>query len=78
MMRMLHWHKKTLATYMQLGKKHETQTENSETKATPKLVWIRSTCSAFVAFSWQENKNEEIIIIITGPVVSKVTWCVQG
>ena len=43
-------------------KKSEAKTpaENSETKATPKRVWIRPMNSVFVAFSWQEDKNEEI------------------
>ena len=36
------------------------QAENSETRATPKRVWIRFMQSASVAFSWQEDKNEEI------------------
>ena len=37
------------------------QTENAETiKATPKRVWIRPTHGASFAFSWQEDKNEEI------------------
>ena len=36
------------------------QAENSETRSTPKRVWIRTTHSAFVVFSWQEGKNEEI------------------
>ena len=33
--------------------------ENLETRATPKRVWIRPLHSASVAFSWQEDKNEE-------------------
>ena len=36
------------------------QPENSETKATAKRVWIRPTYSASVAFSWHEDKLEEI------------------
>ena len=43
--------------------------ESSETRATPKRVWIRPMHSASVAFSWQEDKNEEIIIIKDGRVV---------
>ena len=35
------------------------QAEYSETKATTKRVWIRPAYSAIVAFSSQENKNEE-------------------
>ena len=33
--------------------------ENSETRATPKRVWIRPMRSNYVAFSWQEDKNEK-------------------
>ena len=36
------------------------QAESSETKATPKRVWIRPMHSASVAFSWQEDENEKI------------------
>ena len=35
--------------------------ENSETRTTSKRVWICSMRSAYVAFSWQEDKNEEVI-----------------
>ena len=37
----------------------KTHTENSETRAVSKRVWIRPMHSAFVAFSRQEDKNEK-------------------
>ena len=36
------------------------QAESSETKATPKRVWIRPKHRASAAFSRQEDKDEEI------------------
>ena len=36
------------------------QPENSETKTTPKRVWIQPMYIASVSFSRQEGKNEEI------------------
>ena len=39
----------------------KTQPEHSETKTTPMRVWIRPTHSTSVAFSWEEDTNEEEI-----------------
>ena len=39
----------------------KTQAEHSETETTSKGVWIRPTHSASVAFSSQEDTNEEEI-----------------
>ena len=47
------------------------QAENSETRATPKRVWIRPMHSTCAAFSWQEDKNEKTIIIKDGRVIRK-------
>ena len=44
--------------------RNKSQTKNSETKTTPKRVWIRPMHSAYVAFSWQEDKNEEISFFV--------------
>ena len=46
----------------------KTQPQNLETKTIPKQVRICHTHSASFAFSWQEGKEEEIIIIIIRPV----------
>ena len=43
----------------------KTQMENLETKATPKRVWINPTCSASIAFSRQQDKNEKVIVVFT-------------
>ena len=40
--------------------RHKIQAENLETRAAPKLVKIRLMGSVSIAFSWQEDKNEEI------------------
>ena len=41
--------------------KSKTKVENSQTKATPRQIWIRLMYGAAVAFSKQKDKNEEII-----------------
>ena len=48
--------------------KSKIHAENSETRLTPKRVWNRPMHSASVAFSWQEDTNEEIKI--------KKTFCI--
>ena len=47
----------------QRGRKQKNLRGKLGKKATPKRLWIRPIYSASVAFSRQEDKNEEIIII---------------
>ena len=50
-------------TSSKLKKSNKIQAENSETRATPKRVWIRPMRSASVASSCQEDENKEIKVM---------------